>query len=360
VNGHITDIFDPELLEGMLGGGYIHKRVHPELELVIYNYSARAQFENVWNPATRACRGLITDAHGAVLARPFEKFFNLEQTGHLPANEAVEATEKLDGSLGVLYPVGRGYRVATRGSFESDQAYHATSIWDERYAEKAKLDPRLTYLCEIIYPGNRIVVDYSGLDDLLLIGAVETATGRSLSLAEAEENWPGNVVERVSYSNAEEVLAAGVRLNREGVVLHYLDSGLRVKVKYPEYVRLHRLVTGVSERRIWELLTRGERVSQWLDSVPDEFHAFAVNTEDALLARYENLKSELAALLEEVRSASGDTRAEFAREVGKRGEHPLSRALFAAHDGKDTSEFLWQQLRPAAHEPFFSRSGDVE
>jgi putative RNA ligase len=37
----------------------------------------------------------------------------------------------------------------------------------------------MTVLVEIVYPANRIVLDYGGLDDLILLGAVDIATGRT-------------------------------------------------------------------------------------------------------------------------------------------------------------------------------------
>ena len=36
--------------------------------------------------------------------------------------------------------------------------------------------------------------------------------------------------------------------NSEGIVVRF-DDGLRVKVKYEEYIRLHKLLTGVNARR---------------------------------------------------------------------------------------------------------------
>lgn len=53
------------------------------------------------------------------VARPFPKFFNLDEAiangEQLPA-EAFEVTEKLDGSLGILYWLDGEPRLATRGT----------------------------------------------------------------------------------------------------------------------------------------------------------------------------------------------------------------------------------------------------
>jgi RNA ligase len=89
-------------LAEMIANGYIVKRQHPTFPIAIYNYTAKAQYENVWNEATLTCRGLICDIDGNVVARPFRKFFNLEQVESLP-DKPFDVYEKLDGSLGILY-----------------------------------------------------------------------------------------------------------------------------------------------------------------------------------------------------------------------------------------------------------------
>ena len=65
------------LLKEMLEQGYVVFKKHPEADLFIYNYSAKTQYERIWNEITLACRGLILDAEGNFVARPFAKFFNL-------------------------------------------------------------------------------------------------------------------------------------------------------------------------------------------------------------------------------------------------------------------------------------------
>ena len=107
----IDAICAPALLDQMITGGYVRVQRHPSQPLSIYNYTEKAQFENVWNQATLNCRGLIVDnATRSVLARPFAKFFNHGQPGApvLDLDEPVSVTDKADGSLGVLYPTADG------------------------------------------------------------------------------------------------------------------------------------------------------------------------------------------------------------------------------------------------------------
>src|SRR3972149_3073306 len=111
---------------------YLSVQKHDKVDLLIWNYTPKAQFSRYWTDETMMARGLITDLEGNVIARPFRKFFNYsEHTGEdskLPSlpMETFEVFDKLDGSLGILYWRGETPYIATRGSFSSDQAIRGT------------------------------------------------------------------------------------------------------------------------------------------------------------------------------------------------------------------------------------------
>ena len=76
-------------------------------------------------------------------------------------------TAKLDGSLGIAYTHPEGeVRLATRGSMTSHQATEATRIWQEKYRRVA-IPEGTTPLFEIIYPDNRVVLNYGDMRDLV-------------------------------------------------------------------------------------------------------------------------------------------------------------------------------------------------
>lgn len=354
----LNDVFDLGLLDEMVEQRYVKVRNHRTLPLRILNYTAYAQFDAVWNDVTRACRGLIVTDDEHVIARPFAKFFGLAETPVPEPHGRVSVTEKLDGSLGVLHPVPGGYAVATRGHFHSEQADHATVVWRERYADRFVPDPTITLLFEIVYPTNRVVVDYRDLDDIVLIGAIDIATGASVPIEVAAPTWPGPVVESHPFTDLASVLASPERPDREGFVVHFVDHDIRVKIKHDEYVRLHRLLTDVSERRVWEVLATGEDLAPWLDGVPDELYGFVASTRDRLLADHAALRALWQARLAEVLAGlpAAYERRDLARAVlGREHEWPDARLLFALADGKDVDGELWRQLRPPEHIPVFNR-----
>ncbi|GAA0720808.1 2'-5' RNA ligase [Dactylosporangium roseum] len=344
---HLDELCDPALLADMASGGYVRAQRHPSLPLLIYNYTEKAQYEGVWNGATLACRGLVVSAAtGEVLARPFTKFFNHDQPGapELDLDGPVIVTDKADGSLGVLFPTPDGWAIATRGSFDSEQARHATQTWRTRYAHRFTPPPGRTVLFEIIYPANRIVLDYAGLDDLVLLGAVDIATGRSHAPS-AVPDWPGPVVESFGYSTFAEALAAPPRANREGLVVHFTGPDTRLKIKYAEYVRLHRIVTGLNARVVWEAIVNGE-LDELLEPLPDEFHAWATGIAASLRAEVDELAAGVEASFAAALSGLPDgwARRDFAAAVAR---HPMRACLFLRLDGKDYSRYLWQQVRPS-------------
>lgn len=245
----LGELFSLNLLWEMMAQGYVRERVHPELPLRILNYSEKTAYEGAWNEVTRKCRGLIYDLDTSeVVARPFEKFFNWGEPNapELDLHAPAVVTDKADGSLGVIFPTPDGYEIATRGSFTSEQAIHATAVLRERYAE---WEPPVgcTTLVEIVYPTNRIVVDYEGLDDLIYIASVRIADGGI-----EPGHWPGPRIEEMAYESLDEALAAEPRPNREGVVVYFPDLGVRVKLKQADYMALHRILTGTNARNVWE------------------------------------------------------------------------------------------------------------
>ena len=139
-----------EILNRYHEDGWLIKQTHPTLDLTIWNYSPRVQYERQWDDITIQCRGLVTNSKGEIVARPFKKFFNYEEHKQedLP-NEEFVVYEKMDGSLGILFYYENEWILATRGSFTSEQSIKGTEMLKKYPLEK--LDRNNTYLFEIIY-----------------------------------------------------------------------------------------------------------------------------------------------------------------------------------------------------------------
>lgn len=241
------DILD--LLEAEVVAGYISKRKHPIYDIFVYKYTKECQYKQHWNKATLMARGLILDADGNIIAWPLSKFFNYEE---IEATEAARIMtppyrvyEKVDGSMGILVKYNGEYFISTQGSFDSDQAIWATKYLHDTYEEHLhKLDcDRYTYMFEIIYPENRIIVDYKDYEGLIFLAMRDKETGEDVIL-------PNNVDELMSpftcatrYREFENKSYKELKdldwENAEGFVIHSKEGRLKIKFeKYFEIVKL--------------------------------------------------------------------------------------------------------------------------
>jgi T4 RnlA family RNA ligase len=355
----LKNILPFDLFKRMLDEGFIRSQVHPLYpELVIFNYTEAAQFDRVWNEATNICRGLIVRLDGAtltedaeVVARPFNKFHNLN-TEYVP--ETMEAnlqgvplvTMKLDGSMGVVYIYDGKYWVATRGSFDSDQARWATAWYRQHEAMFPQGWPAdVTPVCEIIYPENRIVVDYD-FAGLVLLSIIDNETGKELSRFDVEM-WGAintlQVVEKFDKSLAE--CAAENTSNEEGYVLTY-SNGVKVKVKFEEYVRLHRILTGLNPKTVWEMLSQGQ--SEAIDKLladpkmPVTFVAWLHQVSADLQLKFMEIELEAQTIFA---NKPGGIRKDDAIYFVKTAKH-LTGVLFKMLDGKSYAETIWDMIKP--------------
>ncbi|MDQ5861145.1 MAG: 2'-5' RNA ligase [Actinomycetota bacterium] len=350
---HFSQLFSPNLLESEIAAKRIRVNDHPTEPLRLFNYTEIAQYQKEWNAVTRACRGLIIHREtGEIVARPFPKFFNHGEDQHPDFNldEPVTVTDKLDGSLGIIYPTSDGdLAVATRGSFTSEQAIHATEILRTKYPEWSPIpDKGMTVLVEIVYPSNRIVVDYGNTDDLVLLGAVHIETG--ITSTPAEVHWDGPRTDTFPYRSFTEALAVEPRKNSEGLVVHFRTSDVRVKIKQDDYVALHRIVTGWNERTIWERLASGQSLDLLIDGLPDEFHQWATTIAADLSHKHALLtaaaRAEHRAIIESL--PAGWERRDYAQSAALYPE--FRPALFQILDGRNIAPWAWKAIYPTYSE----------
>lgn len=337
--------------------GFISLRPHQlDADVVVANYTPAQQYRNIWDAVTLASRGLIFRlSNGEIVARPFGKFFNHgdPKTDHIDTSGAIEVMDKADGSCGILYkaPDGR-FSVSTRGSMHSEQAEHATALYRERYEPVWTPHEDYTFVYEIIYPDGRIVLDYKGMDDLILLGAVNKATGVSVNRAELEAfNWPGPIIEVFEFDSYPDVFRAEQVSGREGFVVRFVDSDARIKVKFEDYLMLHRFTFDLTERRVWAILAAVETdidIDEWLLQVPDEFTEEARGWRDNLRAAYADILSKAEAAYATHVHLAGNRR-EFAQALIASGASAAVKAVvFAMLDNADDeriSGIIWKALK---------------
>lgn len=353
----ITEITSMEDIQALVRAGFtdwkqygdVNVQQHPVYPYFIFNYTQAAQFTGRWNFFETVSRGLILDAGGEIVARAFDKFFNWFEGGRHSRWHILSVTEKMDGSLGVLYRTpAEEYAVATRGSFTSEQARWATKFLQSHY-DLSALEPQWTLLFEIVYPGNRVVVDYGQQENLYLIGARNRFTEDYMpafpDLYGIGREFGFPMPRTYTFNSVEDIIAqTGVLdANQEGWVVEFSD-GQRFKFKGDRYRELHKLITGISFKRTLEAVANGG-LARLREDLPDEFFARVQEWADVI----ERVAGGTLAEVETAFAAAPqDSRKEFA--LWCKSSHPrLVKYLFAKLDGKPLLPMIYQHTDWSKH-----------
>jgi len=200
---------------------------------------------------------------------------------------------------------------------------------------------------------NRIVVDYGDREELVLLSVIITKTGEEIPYNELVTLYSNyfTVVEKFEMDAVNDLseLKELEKDNREGFVIRFLN-GFRVKVKFAEYVRLHGILTNVSNLTVWEHMRDNYEFDELLDRVPDEFYDWLKRTAAKLQADFNDI--ERLALLEFLRIYHVNEitdRALFA-EMAKVSDN--NSILFRLYDRRSYANIIWKKIRPVYSKPF--------
>jgi len=315
-------MYRPELLEELIWLvtiGFVDMQTSKCGRFMVFKYTEKCNEENGWEtyPNTRTARGIVFDGDGNIIARPLDKFFNFCERPEtnltaLPMNTTGYAFEKFDGSCVFSYIDGDTVRLATFGSFESEQAQRAQKILHHKYPELINYilnDPAITWIFEVIYPENHIVVDYGDTEDIVLLAQ------RYLTGTEVHPSSVSHTAERLGlrYPKVLSVTRDDLQHmihepNTEGWVI-WFDGGLRVKIKSDDYVQSHRLLPFITPKRIIKLMMgtavdwKGEPISYQevyanlnpmlrkdMDDITSNIRQRIAFKDDAILKAYSQVK----------------------------------------------------------------------
>jgi RNA ligase len=340
----------------MLDNDYLKEQGHPTAPYFILNYTDKCTWDEEWNDVTLQCRGLIVHSETyEIIARPFRKFFNHDQpqAPTLELDDEVIVLDKLDGSLGIQYRLPDGSpAIATRGSFTSEQAQWATDWLRLSTTSLPPVGEGETYLYEIIYPENRIVVDYGGFEGLILLGTVNIETGKVSVLDASQYTAIAAIYPHKTWAD---VLAAPDRENAEGFVVYKKATNEMVKIKYEDYKRLHKYMTRVTERHVWECLAEERSLDMEFAGAPDEFHAWVREVADRLWSAFE--KRHLQAILDYRAIRFGESEALFEVEDPREAKKNFALAVkdekdkslyFSMFEDRTVTPQIWKELKPEA------------
>jgi len=363
---------DIEEVKKRIDDGLIMVNKHPFLDLYIFNYTKKTQYQRLWDEYTIMCRGLIVDGQNNILNNPFQKFYNLGETEettiqNLP-NEMPSITEKLDGMLGILYDENERVAITTRGRFDSPYAEWATNWLRLKGYSIDDFRDECTYLFEIIYPKSKIIVNYGNRAELVLLAVRNNNNGYEIDyIKEAKELGLSYVKEfsAESLNGSDKISDALNYLKKckgrdyEGFVCKY-SNGLRVKIKSADYMRLHKILVGLSSKGIWEILRDKGSVEDILENVPDEFYNWVKKVETRITTEKENIMNRAEIIAKDAKKLNSRIeQSEYIRKCTENCQDIRGVAFFLLDDRVDKAEFsAWKRVRPSG-EVFKIDEGDI-
>lgn len=296
-------------------------------------------------PLVQHCRGLILDEANdwAIVAWPFNKFFNHGEPNAHPIDwSTAKVQEKLDGSLMILYWYAGLWHVASSGTPDaggpvgkSKMTFEALfwKVWEELgYGKRIiQLNPKHTYSFELMTPENRVVVAHQR-NSIKLIGIRDNLSGRE----HAVEPWATDEVayevafgfqvpktfDLKSHDEIERHFGTQTGLEQEGFVV--VDANFnRLKVKHPNYVKVHHMIGSLTTKKVLDCVRRGE-APEVLTQFPEWKAEF-----ERVSKAFDALCRIAAETHEPIRNIVSQK--EFAAEALKTG---FSSALFAVRSGK--------------------------
>jgi RNA ligase len=305
-----------------------------EGDLILLNYTDLCQRRQLWDEVSLACRGLILNTKtGEVVAYPFPKFFNYEEYHQKLPNEAFSVTEKMDGSLGILYRSNGELRLATRGSFSSPEAMRGTQLL-QKFTQK--IPDAWTLLFEIIIPGQGAHIVRYTQETLVLLGGFDRLTGEELPWVQLT-SWAQQVgyqtPKEFTFKTIDEVLAQRSLLpvNQEGFVLRF-SGGLRLKIKGDAYLNALQKSLGISRAKVLEVLLKGDSAYlAFLRKAPEEMQPDIQRLGEELKKSAASLETEATKLFSE--APNPKERGMFQQWVQKQSPH-LQAALTDLGNGK--------------------------
>lgn len=324
-----TNKMDPSTLKSYSDKGLLKCNKHPKYDLYIWNYSEKVQYNKEWDTITLMTRGLITESNGNVISRNFCKFFNLEEYNEKyvnlisdPFKDKFKVYEKLDGSLGILFYYNE-WIFCTRGSFTSVQSIQGKSILDKKI-NYSLLDKSLTYTFEIIYPQNRIVVNYDTTEDTIFLSAFEKNGKERHDIRQQFIKLNLNIVKE--YPSKDPYLLKNQDFKeKEGYVIVF-ENGERLKIKFENYVKLHRLVSNLSVQNAFDWIKSNKPLSEILELIPDEYHKWYNGITNKINDEYNHI---ITIVKTDYLKLNCLERKMFALNIK---EHPYKTLLFKIHD----------------------------
>lgn len=331
-------------------------------DYTVVNYMVAFEDTFKWDPEDpagsairRECRGLIFNKEGALISRPYHKFFNVgekeeTQIDRVDLYEPHVVLEKLDGSMIRPLPTGNGFRLATKAGITEVAENAELFIADKpEYSEfiTDSLSSGYTPIFEWCSRQNRIVVDYP--EDQLILTAIRYnqsgdyfGHGMMVRIASAYGIPVVKTVRNLPNQNIH-LFVDTVREweGEEGIILRF-DDGRMVKVKADDYVLRHKTKESINlEKNVIKVIIE-DGVDDIMPLLTQSDAARLENFQKAFWLSVEDVTSDIHDTYTSLNK--GTTQKDFAIEVQNKVPRHLHSFMFAAHQGVPIKESLIKQI----------------
>jgi len=296
---------------------------------VLFKYNQVFSDFNI--PLVREARGIIfRESDWKCVCHPFNKFGNYGESYCPEINwETASVQEKVDGSL-IKFWNDNGWHISTNGTIDAFKA----NLNDVKYQNFGQLvidairnvfpnehdffnmlDPKCTYMFELVSPYNRVVIPYEEIK-LYFLGIRDIGDGEEWNPEESDLSMVFSIPKRYPLHSLKDVqkTANALPWDQEGYVV--CDENFnRVKIKSPSYVMAHyvRNNNTINTERLVQIVLNGEQEEFliYASDYADELH----EVEDAMRSIAHNSVESMKVLF----GASYEfaNRGEYAREVMK-------------------------------------------
>lgn len=232
----------------------IYTYEHPELPLVGFKYDQVDSKDFKFHPIIREARGIVLERDTwDVVARPFDRFFNFGEDPETTKSfdwKYFTTTEKVDGSLIIVYYYNGEWHANTSGSFGLGECPTSGLSWCELFWKTAcikrnELLTYLTYVFELCTLYNKVVITHKD-PKVYLLGVIDKQNGFEYTVAlqsiandlkvRAPETFP---------IKTESGLHAFLKEREQGPLWEGVvcrdNNNIRFKAKDTRYVAWHRL-----------------------------------------------------------------------------------------------------------------------
>ena len=279
---------------------YLELDEHEDFLLLRYgNYSdvfsgedEKVTFDSFWDLEGgfyRECRSVVIDIRRAELVlTPFRQFRNLNESEETSYEEVaerirrascVEFSNKLDGSM----QCARFYR--DRIVMAGSQALDRTNSWrladgyrmlceKPGYEKMLREHPDKTFIFEYISHKDAHVVKYDQ-EGLFLIGIRDVGTGKEADYREVLEyasryDLPTTELFDKTLDQVVSELDLRKSSEAEGFVLNV--DGFKVKIKYNDYVYMHKVLSALSSVNLIIQNIAEDRFDDFIAKIPKAYH----------------------------------------------------------------------------------------